>query len=138
MTPEKLAEDDVLLGASSINCRLLRNNSGAIKHDGRMIRFGLGNTSSKINKVNKSSDYIGITKVVITPEMVGKTIGVFTAIEVKKRGFIVKAEYPKGSREHAQNNFLNFVRDFGGFSGFTTSVEDLHSVINHYLNWLKK
>ena len=88
---------------------------------------------------SKSSDYIGITLITITPEMVGKQVGIFTAIEVKPKGFnIFKTAFNKNSREYAQLNFLNFIRNFGGFAGFATSGEDLKIIINHYISWLKK
>ncbi|AUR84418.1 hypothetical protein NVP1055O_42 [Vibrio phage 1.055.O._10N.286.55.E9] len=138
MTPEKEAEKGVLLAAPSLQCRLLRNNNGAVEVDGRFIRFGLGNTSKRISDESKSSDYIGVTKVVITQEMVGKTVGVITAIEVKPKGFnIFRLDFPKKSREAAQLNFLNFIREMGGFAGFATSGADLKTIINHYMKWLK-
>ena len=138
MTPEKESEKEVLLAAPSLQCRLLRNNNGAVEVDGRFFRYGLGNTSKRVSDEIKSSDYVGITVVEITPEMVGKKVGVFTAIEVKPKGFnIFRTDFPKTSREHAQYKFLTFVRDFGGFSGFATSGADLKLTINHYINWLK-
>ncbi|AUR86193.1 VRR-NUC domain protein [Vibrio phage 1.083.O._10N.286.52.B9] len=138
MTPEKKAEKEVLETAPSLNCRLLRNNNGAVEVDGRFLRFGLGNISKRISDESKSSDYIGLTMVTITPEMVGKKVGVITAIEVKPKGFnIYKTKFSKNSREYAQLNFLNFIRKFGGFAGFATSGEDLKTIINHYISWLK-
>lgn len=138
MTPEKKAEQSVLETAPTLNCRLLRNNNGAVEVDGRHIRFGLGNTSKRVSDESKSSDYIGVTTITITPEMVGKQVGVITAIEVKAKGFdIYKTSFNKKSREYAQLNFLNFIRSFGGFAGFATSGEDLKSIINHYISWLR-
>lgn len=138
MTPEKEAEKEVLLAAPSLQCRLLRNNNGAVEVDGRFIRFGLGNTSKRVSDESKSSDYIGVTSVVITPEMVGKTVGIITAVEVKPKGFkIYRSDFPKKSREYAQLNFLNFIRGMGGFAGFATSGQDLKDLINHYIKWLK-
>lgn len=138
MTPEKKAEMSVLETAPLLNCRLLRNNNGAVEVDGRHIRFGLGNTSKRVSDESKSSDYIGITTITITPEMVGKQVGIITAIEVKPRGFnIFKMNFNKKSREYAQLNFLNFIRNFGGFAGFATSGDDLKVIINHYISWLK-
>lgn len=136
-TPEAKASQNVELTAPKIGVRLLRNNNGACMSEGRMIRFGLGNTSKRVQEQMKSSDFIGITPVVITPDMVGKTVGVFTAIEVKPEGFKVKQQYNRNSREWAQENFCQWVRDLGGFSGFATSGKDLKQIINHYLAWLK-
>lgn len=137
-TPESIASQDIELTAPKIKVRLLRNNNGAFKDDGgRMVRFGLGNTSKRVSDEIKSSDFIGITPVVITPDMVGKTVGVFTAVEAKPAGFKVKAQYAPKSREQAQENFCQFVRDNGGFAGFATSGADLKHLINHFMNWLK-
>jgi len=87
--------------------RLWRNNTGAIKDEtGRLVRFGL---------CKGSSDIIGITPITITSDMIGKRIGVFTAIEVKT---------PKGKPTDEQINFIDRVRDLGGFAGVARSVED--------------
>ena len=137
-TPEQVAQDDVEIFAPSMGCTLLRNNSGALQNiEGDWIRFGLGNISKKHNQHSKSSDLIGITVVEITPEMVGKKVGVFTAIEVKAVGFKPKQEYNPKSREWAQENFNRMVRSKFGFSGFATSGEDLKAILEHYIKWLQ-
>lgn len=81
---------------------------------GNHIRFGLGNDSPRINKIFKSSDLIGVTPVVITPEMVGSTVGVFTAIECKAPGW----RYSGDDREIAQKRFLDKVLELGGIARF--------------------
>lgn len=103
-------------------CNLMRNNNGAAQDKtGRLIRFGLGHISP--NQQIKSSDLIGITKIVITPDMVGKTIGVFTAIEVKKADWNPNKKLD--DHEIKQLNFLNFVTSMGGISAFANSVDNL-------------
>lgn len=62
-----------------------------------------------------SSDLIGFTQVEITPEMVGKKIAVFTAIEVKTAN---------GRRRKEQINFCEFVKSKGGKAGFARSADD--------------
>jgi type IV secretory pathway TrbF-like protein len=64
---------------------------------------------------------VGITPITITQDMVGKTIGVFTAIEVKT---------PKGKPTEEQINFIQRVRDLGGFAGVAQSVEDALEITN--------
>ena len=92
-----------------------RNNSGVLPSaDGRPVRFGLGNDSSRINKVMKSADLIGIVPMVILPEHVGMTVGVFAAIEAKAEGWV----YSGKGRETAQANFLKKVTSLGGIGGF--------------------
>jgi len=81
---------------------LFRNNVGAMQDDsGRVVRFGLCNESKAINKVNKSSDLIGITRVQISPGMIGQVVGIFTAIECKAPGW----EYSGNEHETAQRHF---------------------------------
>lgn len=60
------------------------------------------------------ADLFGMKSVTITPEMVGKKVAVFVALEVKD----------KASASRDQKNFLAAVRDNGGSSGIVWSVED--------------
>ncbi len=120
----KLSEDEVeqlvVAKAAELGTNLLRNNTGGMK--GGSLRWGLGNTSKKRNDVIKSSDEIGITVITITPEMVGKTVGVFTAVEVKKEGWTFN---PKDLTEVAQKAFIDWVLVRGGIAGFVQSVDDI-------------
>lgn len=107
-------------------CILLRNNSGAcVDRDGRLIRYGLGNISKKHNDQMKSSDLIGITTRVVTQDMVGKTIGIFTAIECKNDQWKPKED----KRTSAQRNFINWVKQMGGIAGFATSTDEFVHVL---------
>lgn len=142
MTPEQKATQGVRLAASSLGLRLFRNNNGACKDEtGRVIRFGLGNESKRINDQIKFGDYIGITPIKITPEMVGKTIGVFTNLEIKPQGALqstIRKAEKSGSREAAQAKAINLVRSFGGFAGFVTSGEDLNTLLSEYFQEMCK
>lgn len=112
---ENDTSQQLLINARQFNCVLMRNNSGACKDEtGRVVRYGLGHTSPK--QEFKSSDYIGITKVVITPEMVGKTLGVYTAFETKKRSWNPFKKFD--DRETKQKNFLEWVISMGGIAHF--------------------
>ena len=113
---------EIRVETSKRGMRLWRNNAGAVTtDDGRHIRFGLGNDSVKMNAEMKSSDLIGITPVVITPDMVGRTIGVFTSIEVKKPGWIYRGQ----GREVAQLKWINMVVGLGGIGKFVAKLGDL-------------
>jgi len=102
---------------------LLRNNSGAcLDSTGRMVRYGLGNDSQKTNAVFKSSDLIGIWPVMVTPEMVGRTLGVFLAVEVKPLGWTLR---PGDDRAQGQAAFGKWVTDHGGIFMFATKPEDV-------------
>jgi len=108
----------IQLEAAAQGATLLRNNNGAAyDKTGRLIRYGLGHT--KPNQELRSSDLIGWTPVVITPDMVGRVVAVFTAVEVKKEGW----RAPTDDREKAQERFINLVKKSGGLSTFATSVK---------------
>lgn len=127
MKPESEVQEEIQIQAMYFNCNLMRNNSGALKDiEGRQVRFGLGNISKEHNERVKSSDLIGFTKVTITPEMVGKTIAVFTAVEVKKEAWDENKKFDK--RETAQNNFINFIKNNGGFAGFCNCKDKLKNI----------
>ena len=97
------------------------NNGGCTDQTGRLIRFGLGNESPALNARWKSSDLIGILPVVVQPSHVGKTLGVFLAVETKKPGWRLT---PGDKRGQAQAAFLQSVQGFGGVGGFCCTADD--------------
>lgn len=118
-SPEGVVQSKIRLEASKKGMRLFRNNVGvALDENGiRCLRYGLANDSAKLNEIIKSSDLIGIRKVLITEEMVGCVIGQFVAREIKRGGWV----YSATERERAQLNFLELILSFGGDAGFATS-----------------
>lgn len=66
------------------------------------------------------SDLFGLVPVKITPDMVGQTVGVFMAMEVK-------AERGKSSPQ--QDRFLKAVNDNGGRGAVVRSTEDALRVL---------
>lgn len=124
---ESEIQQQIRLAAAAAGVRVFRNNSGAFQDDkGRWIRYGLANESKQYNEVCKSSDLICITPVTITPEMVGKTLGVFTAIECKSPGWKL---LPSDKRGKAQLTFINLIRSAGGIGGFARSVEEFFAIL---------
>lgn len=109
MTTETDIQNRIVMAIQKLGTTMFRNNVGVAekvdKNTGKKywVRFGL---------CEGSSDLIGITPVTITPGMVGKRIGVFTAIEVKKD---VKKKYDK-HRMETQQRFIDFVNNKGGFA----------------------
>lgn len=92
--------------------RLFRNNTGALEDKtGRVVRYGL---------CKGSSDLIGWRTVEVTPDMVGRKVAVFLALEVKDRGRL--------TAEQAQ--FLQVVRESGGIAAEVRSVEDAERALN--------
>lgn len=106
---------------------IFRNNSGACQDEtGRLIRYGLGHTSAEQVRHWASSDLIGITPTLITPAMVGYSLGVFTAYEIKPSGWTLR---PSDARGLAQQRFHTIVREACGFAGFVTDPNDIYGII---------
>ena len=121
-SPEARVQDEARLLASKMGWRLFRNNCGALKDEnGRVVRYGIANDSPAMNKRIKSSDLIGIRPVVITPDMVGSTIGQFVAREVKKAGW----KYKGTEHEEAQLAFGTLIIGLGGDFKFYSGEGDL-------------
>ena len=74
--------------------------------------------------VTGTPDLIGWTPVVITPDMVGCRVAVYTAIETKKT---------KGGRtSDDQVNFIQQVRKAGGIAGVANSPEAAREIVEGY------
>ena len=119
MKSESEIQQAIQLEAPKMGVTLLRNNSGAFKDEtGRLVRYGLGQISN--TQPYKSSDLIGWTEVVVTPEMVGQRIAIFTAVEIKRQSW----KATKDEREEKQRNFINWIKARGGIAGMVNSVDD--------------
>lgn len=130
MVNESDIQQFIQMEAAKERIQLMRNNSGALlDKEGRLVRYGLGNVSQKHNDAIKSSDLIGFTEVVITPQMVGRKIAVFTAVEVKKEGWV----FTEGDkRAKAQKAFIDWIQKAGGIAGFAASVTEFKAFVR---NW---
>jgi hypothetical protein len=100
MKQERDLINEILLRASERGARLFRQNTGR-GWVGRLIRhMGANDTTVTLADARPliaglcvgSSDIIGWTPVVITQEMVGRTVGVFTAFEAKTQGVATTKE----------------------------------------------
>lgn len=111
-----------------------RNNVGSFQdpRSGAWVRFGLANESKQENDEIKSSDLIGITPTLITPQMVGYYLGVFTALEIKESGWMFPPPSNKREFAHcsAQARYHDIVRQACGYAGFVTDpANDLPRII---------
>ena len=119
---EAAVSQEIQLEASRRGVVLWRNNVGAaVDHRGIPVRYGLANISKAMNAKYKSGDFIGITPTLITQDMVGLVIGVFTSIEAKHSEWVYKG----AGREVAQNNWLKLIKNYGGIAVFATGSEDI-------------
>ena len=96
------------------NCTVRLEPGDVVIKNARPLRAGL---------CRGSSDIIGITPVYITPDHVGTTLGVFTAVEVK-------TETGRPSKE--QLTFLQAVEKAGGYAGIAKSNDDISEIVNRY------
>jgi len=105
---ERNLQDRIRLKISQSHLAVMfRNNVGMAKlKDGGRMPYGL---------CKGSSDLIGWSTKRITPDMIGKDIAVFTAIEIKTKRCVVSKE---------QKNFLVRVMLAGGIAGVARSEDE--------------
>ena len=110
---EAVIQQHIRLALSEAGAVMFRNNVGA-SHlpDGRLLRYGVCNPGG--------SDLIGWTPVTITPDMVGRTLAVFTAVECKT---------PNGKATEDQLNFICNVLRAGGFAGIARAPGEAVDII---------
>lgn len=108
-----LAEGRLSL-TDNLNTRLFRNNVGTFRalHSEDKIVCGL---------CPGSSDLIGFTSLIITPDMLYQRVAVFVAAEAKSA---------QGKALKIQRAFLNTVHNFGGRAGVFRNNEQLKAIIN--------
>mgnify|MGYP003490183712 FL=1 len=115
---EAWAQSLVRIEAAALRCKLWRNNVGVLPDArGVPVRFGLANDSKTLNTILKSADLIGIKPVVVTPAMVGTTIGQFLSREIKTPGWKYN---PNDAHEKAQMTWALMVQSLGGDAKFAT------------------
>lgn len=114
---ESVIQSSIQQVAPHYKSRLFRNTVATFtildKGKKRVIKTGLG---------KGSSDLIGYTKKIITKDMIGKEIAIFTAIETKKSDW--KHGKKLNAHEQNQKQFINSIRLDGGISTFANCVED--------------
>jgi hypothetical protein len=92
--------------------RLWRNNTGAlVDEQGRFVRFGL---------CKGSSDLIGLRSLLVTPDLLGRRIAQFVALEVKAGRGVVSPE---------QRAFLRLVQQLGGVASVCRSIEQAQAAL---------
>lgn len=116
MSESSVLLPQVMLDVSPLGTVLFRNNVGMATYpDGSKVRYGVCNPGG--------SDGIGWTSVVITQDMVGATVAVFTALETK---------LGKRKPTTKQANFLAAVKNAGGIAGAAYSPADAVRIVTEY------
>ena len=115
--PEGTLLKRLMVEGSKLGLRLFRNQVGSYQlRDGRYLSSGL---------CKGSSDLIGYYPVEITPEMVGRTVAVFVAIEAKG---------PRGQVRKEQQQFLEVVAGMGAVAACVRSLQELHEAVTRWRN----
>jgi hypothetical protein len=121
MKSESTIQAEIRMKASSQGIRLWRNNVGCAKTDHGFIRYGLANETPEMNRKIKSADLIGITPYTVKQEDVGRVLGVFTSIEVKREGWKTSGK----ERDSGQSMWMKIVQSLGGIAKIISSADDL-------------
>lgn len=124
---EKDIQNEIRIATSKMGMRVFRNSTGVAfreksgehlcekcRKKTRVVKFGL---------CVGSSDLIGWMPVVITEELVGKTVGVFIALEVKT---------PKGRVSKEQQTFIREATKSGGIAAVVRSKDDIKRVVEQW------
>lgn len=111
----------VMMEASKLGFRLLRNNRGLFKSlDGkRHVRAGLEATGA--------SDTIGIYTIIVTQEMVGMELGLALVAEAKEPDWKETKKF--NEHEEEQQGFIDQVEKRGGIGFFINNHELLEKKI---------
>jgi hypothetical protein len=113
MTKESNIQAEIRLALSGAGAVIFRNNVGqTVTQDGRVIRYGVCNPGG--------ADLIGWVPVVVDESMVGQTLAVFCAVEVKR---------PGGKVSESQQRFLDAVQRSGGIAGVARSPSEALKII---------
>ncbi len=106
--------------------RMFRNNVG-VAWQGTVKKLGfrklliINASAIRFGLCPGSSDLIGWKSITITPEMVGKKVAVFTAVEMKRD--------EKAIRKEKQINFIEQVNKAGGIGMIIDSEEGVEGLI---------
>jgi len=131
---EKSLLNGILKRVSPLGSRLFRQNTGLAwqgdieKGRGQKVTLYPGDVLLRKARpihcglIKGSSDLIGWTGKVITPEMVGKRVAVMTAFEGKATG--------DGTPE--QYNFVDVIRQSGGIAGVVRSDEEAAELVESW------
>jgi hypothetical protein len=112
---ENQSSNEIRTVCNTGKTRAWRNNVGTAKINGMIVRFGIPGPGG--------SDLIGLHSMTITPEMVGKRVAVFLAIECKSS---------TGKPSSDQIAFIEYIQAVGGLAGVARSGEEALNLISNF------
>lgn len=122
--PKRLSAND--RGTAYINGKTIQLKAGdVIIHKGRPVALGMAFADG--SPVVGTTDLIGYTIVKITPDMVGKSLPVYTAVDAKQEG--------GGRVSKDQQNYVEQINRVNGIAGIADSAQSARAIIN---TWLQK
>lgn len=125
MNPETKIQRRLMLAMSEAGSTVFRNETGRF-WAGRVVHQDSGQVTLQgaimvpCGLCVGSSDVVGFTPVEITASMVGQTVAVFTAVEVKTK---------TGRASKEQTNFIDQVNKAGGFAGIARNDQEALTII---------
>lgn len=130
---ESQIQSDIALEFNKGATRLFKNVVGNF-WTGKMVDFkdGLVRLANarriKCGLVTGAADRIGFHQIEITSAMVGKTIAIFTAVELKTC---------VGSATPEQKQFLKVISDMGGIAGIAREKKDIEILFDSFVKQLQ-
>lgn len=133
---ESSVSKKLMLFLSRAGAVLFRNNVGKSWISSNFVELGNGDVLVKNARrfhsglVDGSLDLVGWYSIIITPDMVGSKIAVFTAIDSK---------HSDGGNRKKKNqlNFIYQVNEAGGIAGFASSEEEAMQVLERGVSRLR-
>lgn len=122
MTSEARIKSDIRLALGEIpGVRIFNNPVGTAYTRDQQGKY----TPIRMGLAVGSHDLIGFKSAIITPEMVGRKIAIFTSIEVKNE---------TGRLREGQSNWMAMCRDAGALVGVARSVSDAVRIVEGGIN----
>ena len=129
MTDDKSETDiksECRKAAKSYSSTLFNNPRGAYQTQwGGWVTYGVGGDGGH--------DLIGWRSIIVTPEMIGQRIAIFTSVETKKPGHKTEKK-----RLENQTDFRDAVLAAGGYSGFAECWQDLKVIFGSEKDWVPR
>lgn len=100
---------------------------GVLIRQARSIPLGFSNISNE--SVSGTLDLQGYTMVVVTPEMVGQQIAVYTCVDAKRA--------KGGKKTTEQTETIARVQRHGGIAGFANSPKEAEEILRNWFDRFK-